>query len=211
MVNVKKNLATEEKIITAATEVFMERGRDGARMQEIADRAAINKALLHYYFRSKDRLFEMVFQREITTILDKILNATSGSVNIDDFLNEFIGMYIDNLRPRQNLMRFILWEANSNRSGFLDTFRMQVEARGYQKNPVVQRLEKAVAAGEIRPVDVNQVALSLISSCLFPVILGPVLQRFMINLPEDEDIFYHERKQHIFEMIWNSIRPEQGE
>ncbi len=189
----------------------MERGRDGARMQEIADRAAINQALLHYYFRSKDRLFEMVFQREITTILDKILNATSGSVNIDDFLNEFIGMYIDNLRPRQNLMRFILWEANSNRSGFLDTFRMQVEARGYQKNPVVQRLEKAVAAGEIRPVDVNQVALSLISSCLFPVILGPVLQRFMINLPEDEDIFYHERKQHIFEMIWNSIRPEQGE
>ena len=52
---------TEKKIIEAATTVFSEKGKDGARMQEIADTAGINKALLHYYFRSKNKLFKIVF------------------------------------------------------------------------------------------------------------------------------------------------------
>jgi TetR/AcrR family transcriptional regulator len=51
----------EQLILNAAREVFIERGMDGARMQEIADKAGINKALLHYYFRSKDKLFHAVF------------------------------------------------------------------------------------------------------------------------------------------------------
>ncbi|MDZ7635635.1 MAG: helix-turn-helix domain-containing protein [Bacteroidales bacterium] len=52
---------TKEKIFLAASEIFEEKGHSGARMQEIADRAGINKALLHYYFRSKDQLFKAVF------------------------------------------------------------------------------------------------------------------------------------------------------
>jgi AcrR family transcriptional regulator len=54
---------TEEKIFDAATVVFEEEGLSGARMQNIADRAGINKALLHYYFRTKDHLFEAVFTK----------------------------------------------------------------------------------------------------------------------------------------------------
>ncbi|HRR94032.1 MAG TPA: helix-turn-helix domain-containing protein, partial [Bacteroidales bacterium] len=54
---------TEEKIFEAATEVFQEKGFDGTRMQNIAQRAGINKALLHYYFRKKDALFDAVFQK----------------------------------------------------------------------------------------------------------------------------------------------------
>ena len=53
---------TEEKIFEAATEVFIEKGMDGARMQDIADHAGINKALLHYYYRTKDQLFNAVFE-----------------------------------------------------------------------------------------------------------------------------------------------------
>ena len=57
----KKDLSTEEKILNAAKKVFLTKGMDGARMQDIADEAGINKALLHYYFRSKDKLFEQIF------------------------------------------------------------------------------------------------------------------------------------------------------
>ena len=53
---------TEEKIFDAATDVFVEKGMDGARMQDIANHAGINKALLHYYFRTKDQLFNAVFE-----------------------------------------------------------------------------------------------------------------------------------------------------
>jgi len=52
---------TEDKIVEAAKKVFIQKGMDGARMQQIADEAGINKALLHYYFRTKNKLFEKIF------------------------------------------------------------------------------------------------------------------------------------------------------
>ena len=57
----EKELNTEQTILEAAKKIFIHKGMDGARMQEIADEAGINKALLHYYFRSKDKLFEAIF------------------------------------------------------------------------------------------------------------------------------------------------------
>ncbi|MBK9511763.1 MAG: helix-turn-helix transcriptional regulator [Cytophagaceae bacterium] len=65
-------MTTEEKIFLAAENEFMEKGFDGTRMQAIADRAGINKAMLHYYFRSKDALFEKIFQEKIKLIFPKI-------------------------------------------------------------------------------------------------------------------------------------------
>ena len=69
------NSETEKKILTAAGEIFLEKGHAGARMQEIADRAGINKALLHYYFRSKDKLFHIVFRREMQIMLDNVFSS----------------------------------------------------------------------------------------------------------------------------------------
>ena len=58
----EKEKQTEERIFEAATDVFLDKGMDGARMQDIANHAGINKALLHYYFRTKDHLFNAVFE-----------------------------------------------------------------------------------------------------------------------------------------------------
>ena len=85
---------TEKKIIAAATDIFLKKGKDGARMQEIADHAGINKALLHYYFRSKDRLFEEVFKNEIKTIVTSIIDAISETENFYDFLTQFVHTYL---------------------------------------------------------------------------------------------------------------------
>uniref|UniRef100_UPI002600CD9D TetR/AcrR family transcriptional regulator n=1 Tax=uncultured Chitinophaga sp. TaxID=339340 RepID=UPI002600CD9D len=69
---------TEQLIIAAAKKIFFQKGLSGARMQDIADEAGINKAMLHYYYRSKDKLFDMVFQSamgemmvDIKAILEK--------------------------------------------------------------------------------------------------------------------------------------------
>ncbi len=63
---------TEEKIFEAATEVFVEKGMDGARMQDIANHAGINKALLHYYYRTKEKLFSAVFEMIARKMFNKI-------------------------------------------------------------------------------------------------------------------------------------------
>jgi len=77
---------TEAKILAAAGEVFRAKGRDGAKMQEIADAAGINKAMLHYYFRSKDQLFETVFTQAAQHFFEKL----NGILNAEKTLFEMI-------------------------------------------------------------------------------------------------------------------------
>ena len=60
MVKEKRTATTEQQILEAARKIFREKGFEGARMQEIADAAKINKAMLHYYFRSKELLFQRI-------------------------------------------------------------------------------------------------------------------------------------------------------
>ena len=62
MVKKQIDATAEQRILAAAKKIFLSKGLDGARMQDIADEAGINKAMLHYYFRSKDKLFEMIFE-----------------------------------------------------------------------------------------------------------------------------------------------------
>ena len=69
---------TEKRILQAATEVFLQKGMGGARMQEIADKAGINKAMLHYYFRSKDRLYEQVFTGQLEHFFNGLFKKSSS-------------------------------------------------------------------------------------------------------------------------------------
>ena len=101
---------TEAKIIQAATEVFLEKGKDGARMQEIAQKANINKALLHYYFRSKDKLYETVFRERVFRFLDELFSSVPQTDDIKTVLKEFTVNYIDLIsahpeRPRRGSLR----------------------------------------------------------------------------------------------------------
>ena len=84
------NIKTEEKIIEAATKIFLEKGKDGARMQEIADRAGINKALLHYYFRSKEKLYQEVFSNELKHFFTSILGTIKERQDFKEFIQTFI-------------------------------------------------------------------------------------------------------------------------
>ena len=67
----QRDVSTEQKIREAARKVFQAKGMHGARMQDIADTAGINKALLHYYFRSKDQLFEAIFKEALQQLIPK--------------------------------------------------------------------------------------------------------------------------------------------
>ena len=86
---------TEQRIFEAATAVFHERGFHGARMQEIARRAGINQSMLHYYFRSKDGLFEAVFRATAEEVVGPVLEVLSADLPLFDKLDRFVEVYID--------------------------------------------------------------------------------------------------------------------
>ena len=85
----EKDSNTEQIILKAARKVFTHKGFDGARMQEIADEAGINKALLHYYFRSKDKLFEAIFKEVITTFFPRIISVLTSDLSLFEKITLF--------------------------------------------------------------------------------------------------------------------------
>src|SRR3954463_13057426 len=90
----KKDLSTEEKILNAAKKVFLTKGMDGARMQDIADEAGINKALLHYYFRSKEKLFETIFLEVAGSFLPRVGKILQTDTTIFEKIELFCAEYI---------------------------------------------------------------------------------------------------------------------
>jgi len=105
---------TEEKIFEAATDVFVYKGMDGARMQDIADHAGINKALLHYYFRTKDQLFNAVFEMIAKKIFKKFAPVLDGNLTLEEKIRFFFKEHISFLQANPRLPGFLLNEVNRN-------------------------------------------------------------------------------------------------
>lgn len=105
---------TEEKIFEAATDVFVEKGLDGARMQDIATHAGINKALLHYYYRTKDQLFNAVFEMIARKIFRKFSPVLDENLTLEEKIRFFYKEHIAFLQANPRLPGFLLNEVNRN-------------------------------------------------------------------------------------------------
>ena len=105
---------TEEKIFDSATEVFVEKGMDGTRMQDIATHAGINKALLHYYFRTKDQLFNAVFEMIARKIFKKFAPVFDETLTLEEKIRFFFREHIAFLQANPRLPGFLLNEVNRN-------------------------------------------------------------------------------------------------
>jgi AcrR family transcriptional regulator len=105
---------TEEKIFEAATEVFTDKGMDGARMQDIANQAGINKALLHYYYRTKDQLFNAVFDKIAGKMFAKFAPVLDENLSLEEKIRFFMRQHIEFLEQNPRLPIFLLNEMNRN-------------------------------------------------------------------------------------------------
>jgi len=200
------NTDTEQKILNAATDVFLEKGHDGARMQEIADKAGINKALLHYYFRSKQKLFRTVFKKEAQSMLASIFGLLSPSDNFQVFLEKFIFGYLNNVSSRKNILRFILWELDKSPKEVASWFFEVFEEGGFPGNPIILRVEKAIKEGEIRSVDPKNFVLSLLGMCVFPFIAEPMLKHLLPGFSTESPDFAEQRTKAIIDLIYSDLK-----
>ncbi len=166
----KLDLTTEEKILKAAEAIFLRDGYDGSRMQDIADEAGINKALLHYYFRSKDKLFEHVFDLKIGTFFPKADGVFDLDIDFTDKIGLIIEGYINLLRENPYLPLFVLNTVNNpEKSDFIKKLPiglMQKIALNY-----FVELQK----GKVRSINPMQFVMSIMGMCVFPFLAQPIL------------------------------------
>ncbi|WP_420438186.1 TetR/AcrR family transcriptional regulator [Candidatus Palauibacter sp.] len=199
---------TEQRIFDAALTVFARKGRDGARLQEIADHAGINRALLHYYFRTKNQLYEAVFEhgcRQFMTGLSQSLRAEQG---FEDSLRTFVYGYIDYIYEHQEMARLMLNECLCGGGVLERHLTAAIAAREEVPGLLLEdRLRSAMEAGEIRDVDLRHTLLTIISACLFPFVALPTVRLFHSRAVEDFDRFVQERKSHIVDLLLEGLRP----
>jgi AcrR family transcriptional regulator len=206
MVNpsITRDLDTERAIFEAARDIFHERGYDGARMQEIADRAGINKSLLHYYYRSKDRLFEAVFRETAGQVLPRIFQTLASDYPLGLKIRRLVEVYISQLQRYPHLPRFIINELNRNPQ----RLREMIGESARPLIPVLKRqIQEAAAAGRIRHIAPEDLIINLIGLCVFPFIGRPILQTALEKSDEEYESLVESRKRTVTEFVFNALRP----
>jgi len=201
MDDIKKD-STEEKILDAAQKVFIRKGMDGSRMQEIADEAGINKALLHYYFRTKQKLFEAIFKKVFRQVFPDIKSVILSDVPIEEKLEIFIEKYINLLLRNPYLPTFILKEINRD-PVFLASV---IKGQDIHSAMVFEMLEKEMEAGKIRKMDPRDLMINMIAMSIFPFAARPLMKIvFFENDRKAYQYFLENRKSTVKEFILNSI------
>ncbi len=202
MSEIKKD-NTEEKILVAAQSVFIKKGMDGSRMQEIADEAGINKALLHYYFRSKQKLFEAIFSKVFKQIFPDLKNLLFSEKPIQEKLGTFIEKYIDLLMKNPFLPTFVLKEINRDPEFLASILKKQ----GVNPEDILQLIDKEMEKGTIRKFDPRDLMINILALSIFPFAARPLMQiMFFENNPKAYKQFLIQRKKSVREFILNSIQ-----
>lgn len=172
-----KEQNTENKIVEAAKSVFVEKGMDGARMQEIANEAGINKALLHYYFRTKQKLFEKVFSIIFKDVFGVFEQAISEEIGFEQFLEGFITNYIRLLKSKPFIPHFVIHELNRKPERVVELMKNST----FNKQRLFDLIDRAVEEKVIRPIQPLHLITNILSMCLFPVIAQPIITGFALD------------------------------
>ena len=195
---------SEDKILEAAKKVFIEKGLEGARMQEIANEARINKSLLHYYFRSKEKLFNAVFRFALSKFVPRFTENLKAEMDFYKRLEIIIEQYISLLLMNQFIPIFILNEINRNPDRIFEHF----SKAGVKPEIFIDIIQKEIDKGTIKPIDPRQLIINMLALCIFPIAARPLLKRvFFDNNKKAYKEFLLERKTEVYKFIIESIKP----
>ncbi len=200
-----KDINTEARIYEAARKVFLKKGLAGARMQEIADEAGINKALLYYYFRNKEKLFEGIFNEVIMRLSTGLQSMFEMDISVVDKLKEFVNIYVDVLIENHYLPLFVLNEMNCHPEKFSNMLNEKIAV--HIKKFLFQ-VQREMDEGSIRSCNPGHLLLNILGLIIFPFAVYPVMKNITGNdLLSETDTFLKDRKKEIHLFIENALKP----
>ena len=164
---------SEERIKAAARKVFHQKGYAGTRTRDIAEEAGINHAMVNYYFRSKEKLFQIVMIETMTYFfqgISAILNEETTS--LEQKIEQVVAKYIDLLLEEPELPTFVFNEVRTNPEPFIENSPIY---EALQNSVLARQYAEAVARGEVSEPNLLQMVLNVISLVIFPFITQPIL------------------------------------
>lgn len=211
-VPVQRDGDTEQRILDAAHVVFVRTGTAGARMQEIAREAGVNSALLHYYFRSKDRLAEAVFHRAAAQLMPAVVGVLVSDRSLPDKVRAIVEIELDRLTRTPYLPAYIISELAHHPERITQLVSAltgaRPEALGRKLLRMVgEQITEAVRAGRMRPIAPDQFMVNLLSLCIFPFAARPMIGALMGLDDKAFARFIRERRDTLPDFFLNALRP----
>jgi TetR/AcrR family transcriptional regulator len=207
-----KPVSQERRILDAAHAVFVRHGSAGARMQDIAREAGVNQALLHYYFRTKNRLAEAVFRRAAGQLLRAVIEVLGSDLDLDDKVARVVALELEHLSKSPYLPGYLISEVTHHpeRVQVLITAMAGVPAddlRPRVLTAIKAQIDERVRDGRMAPIGPDQFVVNLISLCIFPFAARPMLMA-MLGLDERGfERFIGRRREELGPFFLRALRP----
>ena len=199
---IDETLSTRDKILHTAQHIFIEKGKDGARMQEIADQAGVNKAMLFYYFNNKELLYLEVLRSIVGRLFQNVNEVVISEHEPRKKLEQLVEAYINFLIENEGLPRIMLREIASGGETIGKIFN---ETLSQGENPISMKIhsmiENSIQQGQFRQVDPIQTIISIVGMCVIYFIANPLLRHIFSLKDIDQKKFIEDRKKHIVDLL----------
>ncbi len=205
MVNMAK--VTEQEILEIARKHFVSKGFAAARMQEIADEAGINKAMLHYYFRSKDKLYHEIIKGTLNFMIPRLVKAVEYEGNFWDKVERLINTYIDTLSEHPDIPFFIMSELSQKRERFIEELKKK-SSHFPSAQKFMLEMTSEMAQGNIKEFPPIQLFLNIIGMTIFPFMTKPIFQTLFEVSEKDFDQLMKQRKKVILDFVKSALQPD---
>lgn len=189
----EQDINTEVRIKDAARTLFYKKGYAATKTRDIAEEAGINLAMLNYYYRSKERLFQQIMEESITKIFFSIqIVLHDNSSSLAEKIDHIVSVYIDILSENPNLPVFILGEIQANPENI--TKRVGLSEEQIMKTALYKQLKTHVKEKGLENLNILHIPINLLSMTIFPFVAKPILNSVSGMNESDFKQFVNERK-----------------
>ena len=199
---------TELRILKAAEHEFLTKGFDGARTTSIAESAGVTHAMLHYYFRTKSRLFDRVISAKVE-LIRRILEESIGDTekSLREMLANIISKHLDLIADNPDLPYFIVNElfSKSDKTKIFNDKLTRYFPTAIHR--LQDKIDEESAKGNCRPLDATMLMLDILSLNVFPVLAFPAINPTLGENITDMSAFIEVRKVHNIDLINRYIKP----
>jgi AcrR family transcriptional regulator len=207
MAKEKLDSGTEKSILEAALLVFTRKGFAAARMDDIAREAGINRALLHYYFRNKDKLFDLVFAQRIQQLLQGMGSIVAQGMPVRETIRAMVEHDIEMVRTNPDLPLFILQELHHNPERLVSLATQTSGGPRLMLKLLSAQVKLAIERREIKPIDAGQLLINIIAMSIYPFVARPMVKA-VLELDEGQfDKMVKKRKKEVADFILDALKP----
>jgi TetR/AcrR family transcriptional regulator len=196
-------MSTEEKIRRTALVLFLERGFERTSIREIARKAKINIALMNYYFRSKENLFDSIFSGLLDKYSPILFNILNSPLPLEEKIKLYVEEYIEILQENPKLTYFVLSVLHRNPDKIT---KMKVFNSLYHTGNFTIQFKEEVRKGNIKDVDPTQFFINMLSLITFPFTVKQVIMEKNRMTDVEYRKFMDDRKKIITEMLIQTLK-----